>query len=151
MWILIEYATAQKRNSTEYQSVRAQFQFDCLTKNYREIYFTEHVGLNQEKGKVVNVYNDPTVAWSPAPPRTVIDRMLEYACEDSVNYQSLSPYGTGFAPGSKEDLQIRLEWAKKDPCYAHGFSPDSVEFLELKKYRVTQAGPNGQVTSCKSR
>ncbi len=60
----------------------------------------------------------------------------------------LSPYGTGFALGTKEDLEIRLEWAKKDPCFKHGFGEMSLEFLELKKYLKTKNGPNAPMPKC---
>jgi len=64
---------------------------------------------------------------------------------------NLSPYGTKFELGSKEDLEIRLEWAKKDPCYIHGFSSNSKEALEIKKFWTIKNGPTPQVPNCNTK
>lgn len=61
---------------------------------------------------------------------------------------NLSPYGTGFLPGSKEDLEIRFEWAKRDPCFNHGFAENSLQILELKKYWMIKKGPNASIPKC---
>jgi hypothetical protein len=68
----------------------------------------------------------------------------------NLNAQT-SPYGTGFNVGTKEDLEIRLEWSKKDPCFDPGFSKDSKQYLELKKYRMIQSGPNGKPIICEKK
>ena len=62
--------------------------------------------------------------------------------------QILSPYGTGFSLGSKEDLEIRLAWAKKDPCFKHGFAPESLEAVEIKKFWIIKLGPNSATPKC---
>ncbi len=59
-----------------------------------------------------------------------------------------SPYGTGFGYGTKEDLELRLAWAKKDPCFDPGFSEASLEALELKKYWSMKVGPGGKRPVC---
>jgi hypothetical protein len=66
----------------------------------------------------------------------------------AVSANQLSPYGTGFGVGTKEDLQVRMEWAKKDPCYDPGFSKTSMEYIEVKKYRAVQSGPSGKPPEC---
>lgn len=66
----------------------------------------------------------------------------------NASAQQLSPYGTGFQLGTKEDLEIRLAWAKKDPCFKHGFNPSSKEYLELKKHQAITYGPNPPKFNC---
>jgi hypothetical protein len=66
----------------------------------------------------------------------------------TLSYSQLSPYGTGFNVGTKEDLEIRLEWSKKDPCFDPGFSKNTKEYIELMKYRKIQSGPNGKQIVC---
>ena len=66
-------------------------------------------------------------------------------------YSQPSPYGTGFTVGSKEDLEVRLAWAKKDPCFDPGFSKNSREALDLKKYRAIEAGANGKPAVCEKK
>lgn len=60
-----------------------------------------------------------------------------------------SPYQTGFTVGTKEDLEVRLEWAKKDPCFNPGFTKGTKESLELQKYRSIQAGPGQKQPECR--
>lgn len=62
-----------------------------------------------------------------------------------------SPSETNFIRGSKEDLEIRLEWAKKDPCYKHEFSADSLEAQQLKKYWAIKNGPYAATPNCSSK
>jgi len=69
----------------------------------------------------------------------------------NLSYSQPSPYKTGFAVGTKEDLEIRLEWAKKDPCFDPGFSKNSREYSELIKYRTIQSGPNGKPVVCEKK
>lgn len=64
-------------------------------------------------------------------------------------YAQNSPYQTGFTAGTKEDLEVRLEWAKKDPCFNPGFTKGTKEFLELQKFRAIQAGSAQKQTECK--
>ena len=64
------------------------------------------------------------------------------------SFSQLSTYGTGFKVGTKEDLDVRLEWSKKDPCFDPGFSKNSKEYLELIKYRKIQSGPNSKPPVC---
>jgi hypothetical protein len=59
-----------------------------------------------------------------------------------------SPLGTGFDYGTKEDLEIRLAWAKKDACFDPKFDQNSLQAMELRKYRAIQAGPNGKKVVC---
>ena len=60
-------------------------------------------------------------------------------------FAQLSPYGTGFSLGSKEDLEIRFEWAKRNPCFVHGFSESSKEYLDLKVFWMKTYG---QLPTC---
>ena len=72
-------------------------------------------------------------------------------CFTGIAYSQSSPYETGFTAGTKEDLEIRLAWAKKDPCFDPGFSKSSREYGELIKYRTIQAGPNGKMPVCEKK
>lgn len=91
----------------------------------------------------------------------------------SLQCHELSPYGTGFALGSVEDIEIRLEWAKKypnfkhgfsensvemtiirldrakkDQCFKHGFGEHSVEAMEIKKFWIIKNGPKSTLRKC---
>lgn len=69
----------------------------------------------------------------------------------TLSYSQLSPYGTGFNVGTKEDLEIRLEWSKKDPCFDPGFSQNTKEYIELMKHRKIQSGSNGKSIVCEKK
>lgn len=69
----------------------------------------------------------------------------------NLSHSAPSPLGTGFEYGSKEDLEIRLAWAKKDPCFDPKFAQNSLEAMELKKYRAVQSGPNGKTAICEKK
>ena len=77
-----------------------------------------------------------------------IEAVIILAVSAATFASNLSPYGTNFALGSKEDLEIRLEWAKKDQCYKHGFAANSLEALEIKKFWTAKNGPSTQAPSC---
>ena len=60
-----------------------------------------------------------------------------------------SPYGTGFGLGTIEDAEVRIGWAKQDPCYDHGFGEATIEYSKIKVARKIALGPNRKPIDCK--
>jgi hypothetical protein len=74
---------------------------------------------------------------------------LLYLISLSANAFEESPYGTGFGFGSIEDAEVRVGWAKQDPCYDHGFNEGSIEYAKIKVARKIALGPNRKPIDCK--
>jgi hypothetical protein len=75
--------------------------------------------------------------------------ILLYLISLSANAFEESPYGTGFGFGSIEDAEVRMAWAKQDPCYDHGFSEGTIEYTKIKVARKIALGPNRKPIDCK--
>lgn len=78
MWILGDLKITNAMEGKQYNSIVVQMEFDCAEKNIRKLsknFFSGSMG----SGKLV-FKNDMVSSWSPIPPQSGYDTMLDLAC-----------------------------------------------------------------------
>jgi hypothetical protein len=78
MWMLGDLKAKNIMQGKQYNSIVVQMEFDCEEKNNRKLsvnFFSNNMGSGELIFK-----NDMVSAWSPIPPQSGYDTMLDLAC-----------------------------------------------------------------------
>ncbi len=79
MWILYDSRTPRKLETLTYKSSMGQDEYDCETKQSRNLAIFLYSG-NLGHGEVVSKASTSSSDWEPAPPDSMSGHLLEYAC-----------------------------------------------------------------------
>lgn len=75
-WQLVNRKAADENGAL---SLRSQVEFDCRNRLVRFMWTTLHTEAD-EGGKVISSGAVPSPSWAPAPPASLIDAQLDFAC-----------------------------------------------------------------------
>jgi hypothetical protein len=81
MWSLWDFIQTQvSTNDDKYQSIMAQEEYDCK-EDQRRTLFLIYRAENMGEGTTVVSYNRPHSDWEPAPPKSMTNSLLKFACQ----------------------------------------------------------------------